>query len=103
MTNGAATAQPAAEGVLAAVHASAHSAGHEVSIGVTLFFAGLLVAMILCLAFEEKLHARKSVIVGAFAVASLLLGGLLGLLPFSAMDLHVGDADPRHAKEKSQG
>ena len=83
--------------------ASAHSAGHEVSIGVTLFFSVLLVAMILCLAFEEKLHARKSVIVGAFAAASLLLGGLLGLLPFSAMDLHVGDADPRHAKEKSQG
>ncbi len=69
------------------------SASHEVSIGVTLFFAALLVSMILCLAFEEKLHAKKSVIVGAFAVASLLLGGLFGLLPFSAMDLHVGDAD----------
>ena len=93
MTNGAATAQPAAEGALAAVNASAHSAGHEVSIGVTLFFSMLLVAMILCLAFEERLHAKKSVIVGAFAVATLFLGGLLGLLPFSAMDLHVGDSD----------
>ncbi len=89
MTNGATTAQPAAESALAAVSA----ASHEVSIGVTLFFAALLVAMILCLAFEEKLHAKKSVIVGAFAVASLLLGGLFGLLPFSAMDLHVGDTD----------
>ena len=69
------------------------SASHEVSIGVTFFFAALLVSMILCLAFEDKLHAKKSVIVGAFAVASLLLGGLLGLLPFSAMDLHVGDTD----------
>ncbi len=69
------------------------SAGHEVSIGVTLFFAGLLISMILCLAFEEKLHAKKSVIVGSFAVASLLLGAGLGLLPFSAMDLHVGDTD----------
>jgi len=67
--------------------------GHEVSIGVSLFFAMLLVAMILCLAFEEKLHAKKSVIVGSFAVALLLLGGLFGLLPFSEMDLHVGDAD----------
>ncbi len=93
MTNGAATAHPAAESALTAVNASAHSAGHEVSIGVTLFFAALLVSMILCLAFEEKLHAKKSVIVGIFAVASLLLGGLLGLLPFSAMDLHVGDTD----------
>ncbi len=93
MTSAAAITQPVAEGTLAAVNASAHSAGHGVSIGVTLFFAALLVAMILCLAFEEKLHAKKSVIVGAFAVASLLLGGLLGLLPFSAMDLHVGDTD----------
>ncbi len=93
MTDGTATAQPAAEGALAAISASAHPGGHEVSIGITLFFAALLVAMILCLAFEEKLHAKKSVIVGAFAVASLLLGGLFGLLPFSEMDLHVGDAD----------
>ncbi len=67
--------------------------GHEVSIWVSLFFAMLLVAMILCLAFEEKLHAKKSVIVGSFAVALLLLGGLFDLLPFSEMDLHVGDAD----------
>jgi Na+/H+ antiporter NhaD/arsenite permease-like protein len=66
---------------------------HEVSIGVTLLFAALLVAMILGLAFEEKLHAKKSVIVGAFAVALLLLAGLFDLLPFSAMDLHVGDVD----------
>jgi Na+/H+ antiporter NhaD/arsenite permease-like protein len=70
-----------------------NAAGHEVPIGVTLFFAALLVSMILCLAFEEKLHAKKSVIVGTFAVASLFLAGLLGLLPFSAMDLHVGDTD----------
>ncbi len=93
MTNTAATTQAAAEGALAAVNASASSAGHDVSIAVTLFCAGLLVSMILCLAFEEKLHARKSVIVGAFAVASLLLGGLLDMLTFSAMDLHVGDTD----------
>ena len=72
---------------------TAHPAGHEVSLGITLLFCGLLVSMILCLAFEEKLHAKKSVIVGAFAVGTLLLAGLLGLLPFSAMDLHVGDTD----------
>ena len=83
MTNASATA----------VSASASAGGHEVSLGVTLFFGGLLVAMIMCLAFEEKLHAKKSVIVAVFAVVSLLLGGLFGLLPFSAMDLHVGDAD----------
>ena len=66
---------------------------HEVSLGVTLFFAALLVAMILCLAFEEKLHAKKSVIVGSFSVVALLLGGLFDLLPFSSMDLHVGEDD----------
>ena len=93
MTNAAATGQPAVQNALAAVSAPAHSAGHEVSTAVTLFFAALLIAMILCLALEEKLHAKKSVIVGAFAVVSLLLGGLFGLLPFSAMDLHVGDTD----------
>ena len=77
-----------------AVSGSAGAAGgHEVSLGVTLFFAGLLIAMIMCLALEEKLHAKKSVIVAVFAVVSLLLGGLFGLLPFSAMNLHVGDAD----------
>ena len=43
----------------------------EVPLGVTLLFAGILVAMILCLALEEKLHAKKSVIVGAFAMISL--------------------------------
>jgi Na+/H+ antiporter NhaD/arsenite permease-like protein len=67
--------------------------GHEIPLAVTLLFAALLGAMILCLALEEKLHAKKSVLVGAFALVSLLLGGLFGLLPFSAMDLHVGDTD----------
>jgi Na+/H+ antiporter NhaD/arsenite permease-like protein len=55
---------------------------HDVDLGVTLLFAGLLVAMILCLAFEEKIHAKKSVIVGLFAVISLLLGTAFHLLPF---------------------
>jgi len=86
-------AQPAAESALATLSASVHSTGHEVSVGITLLFAALLVAMILCLAYEEKLHAKKSVIVGAFAVVTLLLGGLFGLLPFAEMDLHVGDTD----------
>ncbi len=53
MSNSAATALPAAESAVAAVNASAHPAGQEVSIGITLFFAALLVAMILCLALEE--------------------------------------------------
>jgi Na+/H+ antiporter NhaD/arsenite permease-like protein len=66
---------------------------HEVAAVVTGLFAALLTAMIACLALEEKLRAKKSVIVGVFAVGTLLLGGLLGLLPFGAMDLRVGDTD----------
>jgi len=48
---------------------------------VTLLFAGILVAMILCLAFEEKLHAKKSIVAGLYAVICLLLGSFFGLLP----------------------
>lgn len=88
---GSAAAKPAIENALSLSEAGAQGSVHEISMGVTLLFATLLVAMILCLAFEEKLHAKKSVIVGTFAAATLLLGGLFGLLPFSAMDLQVGD------------
>lgn len=53
----------------------------EVSTGVRLLFAVVLVGLIASLAFEEKLHAKKSVIAGVFAVASLLLGAAFHLLP----------------------
>lgn len=46
----------------------------------TLLFLGLLVAMILSLALEEKLHAKKSVITGVFAVVALLAGDAMHLL-----------------------
>jgi Na+/H+ antiporter NhaD/arsenite permease-like protein len=49
--------------------------------------------MIGSLALEEKLHAKKSVIVGVFAVLCLLLGGLFGLLPFGDMVLTVGEQE----------
>ncbi|TNE46647.1 MAG: hypothetical protein EP343_23885 [Deltaproteobacteria bacterium] len=63
---------------------AAASHGHhaaKVSTGVTALFACLLVAMIASLALEEKLHAKKSVIVGLFAVVSLLLAAFCGILP----------------------
>ncbi len=47
---------------------------------ITLLFAGLLVAMILCLALEEKLHEKKSVIVGVFAALALFLAAAFGLV-----------------------
>ena len=53
----------------AAAEGAAQAVAHtEVSLGVTLLFAALLAAMIACLALEEKLPAKKSVIVGLFAV-----------------------------------
>lgn len=67
---------------LAAQTAVAHVAAHpHVPLWVTLIFAGLLLGLVLCLAFEEKIHAKKSVIAGAFAVISLLAAAGFGILP----------------------
>ncbi|MGK0219434.1 MAG: hypothetical protein ACI9HE_002936, partial [Planctomycetota bacterium] len=46
----------------------AHAASsHPVAASTTYLFTGLLIAMVVCLALEEKIHAKKSVIVGFFA------------------------------------
>ena len=55
----------------------------EVSVGITLFFTGILVALIVSLALEEKLRAKKSLIVGLYAIVTLLLGAILLPLPYS--------------------
>ncbi len=55
---------------------------HDVPLSVTLLFSALLVGLVLCLALEEKIHAKKSLIAGVFAVVSLLLGAVFGILPF---------------------
>jgi len=65
-------------------------AAHDVSSGTTVFFGLLLAAMIACLALEERLHTRKSVIVGCFAMGSLLLAQIFGLYPTSAR-VHFGE------------
>jgi Na+/H+ antiporter NhaD/arsenite permease-like protein len=54
------------------VHVPAH---------VTYLFAGLLVAMIAALALEEKLHAKKSMITGIFAVICLACAAFFDILP----------------------
>ncbi|MDC0936149.1 SLC13 family permease [Pirellulales bacterium] len=51
-------------------------------LSVTILFGCLLAAMILCLAMEEKLHAKKSLIVGIFAIVCLLLATGIGILPY---------------------
>lgn len=66
-----------------------------VSVSVTLLFAVLLVALIACLALEEKLHAKKSVIAGSFAIICLLLGAFCQILPFQ--DVVIGSHVPEDA------
>lgn len=60
---------------------------HPVSGWVTGLFAVLLVAMIAALALEEKLHAKKSIIVGTFAGICLILATILQLLHFGMVEL----------------
>ncbi len=54
----------------------------EISTSVTVLFGCLLVGLVLCLAFEEKLHAKKSLIAGCFAIVCLLLATAMGILPY---------------------
>ena len=65
---------------------------HEVAFGTTLVFAALLFGLIASLALEEKIHAKKSLIAGIFAVLALLLGGALGILPFGPVITPFGES-----------
>ncbi len=65
---------------------------HHVSGSLTLLFAGLLAAMITCLALEEKIHAKKSIITGTFAILALILGAYFEILPFEGVYV----SDPTH-------
>lgn len=58
------------------------SGGHGVSGATTAFFAVLLLGLIVALALEEKIHAKKSVIAGIVAVVCLLCGTVADVLPF---------------------
>ncbi len=53
-----------------------------VPLGVTLVFSGMLLGLILCLALEEVIHAKKSVIAGVFAIACLLLANIFHLYEY---------------------
>jgi len=63
------------------------AAEHEVAGWVTGLFAVLLAAMIAALALEEKIHAKKSIIVGTFAGVCLILATILKLLQFGPVEL----------------
>lgn len=61
--------------------------GHSVDGWVTAVFGCILAAMIASLALEEKIHAKKSIIVGTFAGICLILGTILNLLSFGPVEL----------------
>lgn len=61
-----------------------------ISPALTFFFTCILVAMITLLALEEKIHAKKSLIVGVFAVILLILASIFELLPFGEITLPNG-------------
>lgn len=63
---------------------------HEVPLSTTIMFSLLLAAMIASLAFEEKIHAKKSLIVGLFAGGSVLLAAFMGLFNFGEVTLPGG-------------
>lgn len=55
---------------------------HSTPVWVTACFALLLAGLVICLALEEVLHAKKSVIAGIFAIICLAAGAVAGILPF---------------------
>jgi Na+/H+ antiporter NhaD/arsenite permease-like protein len=57
----------------------AEGTGHHVPTSITVLFGLILMAMIAALALEEKIHAKKSIIVGAFAGLCLILGTLISI------------------------
>ena len=52
------------------------------SLTTTLFFLSLLILMILALALEEKIHAKKSIIVGLVAIICLVIATPIHIVPF---------------------
>jgi Na+/H+ antiporter NhaD/arsenite permease-like protein len=61
---------------------------HAVPMGTTVVFATLLVALVACLALEEKIHAKKSIITGGFAVICLLAAAALHVpMPFGPYNI----------------
>ena len=87
---------PASQFLLAFLETPEAIAGHEVPAWMTGFFTMLLIAMVLALAFEEKIHAKKSIIVGTFAGLCLILEAMFAawfdvqLLPFGEIILPNG-------------
>lgn len=80
---------------LLAVESTAHH-GPEVAGWITWLFTFILALMVAALAFEEKLHAKKSIIVGTFAGLCLILETIIAwasgqkIVPFGKVVLPNG-------------
>ncbi len=55
---------------------------NAVPLGTTLVFSALLLGLILCLALEEKIHAKKSIIAGVFALVGLFMANVFHLYEY---------------------
>ncbi len=86
--------------VLAFAESPAHGG---VPLSVTLLFSALLVVLIVSLALEEKLHAKKSVLAGLMALVCLFLANALHLYEFVdhkfIIKLPPLSAEPGHTLE----
>lgn len=66
-------------------HGLAQALAHPVETSTTYLFLAILVGLIVCLALEEKIHAKKSIIAGVFAALSLFVGDMFGILPLGSV------------------
>lgn len=66
---------------------AAEQSAHDVPGWMTAVFGCILIAMVVSLALEEKIHAKKSIIVGTYAGISLILATVLNLLNFGPVEL----------------
>jgi len=63
----------------------------HVTTTMTYGFSALLVGMVLSLALEEKIHAKKSLITGVFAAIALFAGVATDILPGSVSFIFLGE------------
>lgn len=63
----------------------AEAAAEGVPFSITLLFGALLTGMVVTLALEEKLHAKKSIITLGFAVVVIFLGHATDIIPGEAV------------------
>lgn len=75
-------------------------AKHDVPWPITVLFALLLTGLIVCLAMEEQIHAKKSLIAGVFAIICLLAGTATGVLTFDKIIVGSTEVIPTESEIK---